>query len=140
MCSKNKKTLFSVASLPIKEMDMAKENVFGNYIGVELISVKETTCLTKLVISDNHLSSNGEVSIGVLPAIANVTMEYLNPFFDKKGQTVEQECNYIHTIKLGDVLEAQGSVMPSMKSTGVYQVAISNQTGEVVFWMKGTFK
>lgn len=115
-------------------------NALGNILGIELVSTKETTALTKVTVGEKHLAPNGSPSKALLSALANVTMEYLSPFKDNKGETVEQEVNYVHSIKSGDVLEAQGSVMPSMKSTGVYQVAISNQTGEVVFWLKGTFK
>lgn len=119
---------------------MANINAFGNLIGLELIKTGETTALTKVVIGENHLSPSGAPSQGVLLAMASITMEHLAPFNIGKGQTVEQEVNYVHSVKKGDVLEAQGSVMGSTKSTGLYQVAISNQTGEVVFWLKGTYK
>lgn len=119
---------------------MENGNNFGKLLGIELVKQQETTALARLEIKESHLANSGIPSQGVVLALASVTMECLSPFNKGEGETVEQEVNYVHAIKLGDVLEAQGSVMGSVKSTGLYQVAISNQTGEVVFWLKGTYK
>lgn len=41
----------------------------------------------------------------MLPALANSNIEHLFPFNEGKGNTVEQEINYIHKFNVGDALE-----------------------------------
>lgn len=119
---------------------IADQDNYGKASGLEVVKLVETTSHTQITLNDSHADPSGNPHPGVLYTMAHSTMSYLSPFSDKKAESIEVTCNHVHKVKMGDTLQAQGSVMTQTSSTGVYQVAISNQTGEVVFWMKGTFK
>ena len=90
-----------------------KKDRFADNVGVELIEIKEGYGKARLVITEEHLNAGNRTQGGALFSLSsNIT------FLPSSGP--------------GDTLYAEARERYTGRSTGYYQIDITNQKGELV--------
>jgi len=118
-------------------------NVFGNDLGMELISAGEGKAHYKLVIDQKHMATPLNVHGGVIASLMDGTLGVaaLAAVIDdmKVVSTVEFKINYLRPVMVNDTLTAHAEVIHNGKRTLVCDGSIFNQKGELVAKGMGTF-
>ena len=57
---------------------------------------------------------------------------------DDKVSLLETSIHHLHPVRAGDELTATATLLSETHKTGLYQIDITNRTGERVAWFKGT--
>lgn len=118
-------------------------NVFGNQLGMELISASEGKAHYQLVISKKHMATPLNVHGGVIASLMDGTLGVaaLAAVIEdmKVVSTVEFKINYLRPVFENHILNAYADVVHQGKRTLVCDCSIFNQNEELVAKGMGTF-
>lgn len=104
--------------------------------GIDITMVEEDSVTGTLVVDHRHLRPgnimNGGVSLVLLETVGSIsTCLFIDPEkFNAFG--IQVNANHISVARPGDVLSARSSPVHIGKTTQVWDVNISNQTGKLV--------
>lgn len=105
-----------------------KKDSFAEKTGVELIEIKEGYSKARLVITETHLNAGNRTQGGVLFTLADLA---LAAAANSHGTLAFSLSSNI-TSGPGDILYAEARERYIGRTTGHYQIDITNQNGELV--------
>ena len=117
---------------------MMKNDFFSQWMGVEVLEVKDGYSRIRMSIRKEMVNGFGIVHGGIPFSLADSAFAFACN--NRNNLSVALDVNIVFTkaVNIGDVLTAEASEFHNGRSTGVYLITVSNQRGEQIAYFKGT--
>ena len=126
-------------NLPVDVVNqMIEMDLFSQWLGIDIIEIKEGYSKTKMTIRKEMINGLGVVHGGVTFSLADSTFAFACNNRNNLSLALDTSINFLKPVHVGDVLFAEANEIHNGRSTGLYQVTVSNQEKQVVAIFKGT--
>ncbi|MEN9548605.1 MAG: hydroxyphenylacetyl-CoA thioesterase PaaI [Bacteroidota bacterium] len=116
---------------------MMENDLFSQWLGINVLAVKEGYSKIKMTVRPEMVNGFGIVHGGIAFSLADSAFAFACNNRNQLSVALDTSINFIKPVQVGDVLEAEAVEMHNGKSTGLYTITITNQTGQVVAIFKG---
>ena len=117
---------------------MFGKDLFSQWLGIELIDVKDNYCLIKMPVKPEMINGLGTVHGGVTFAFADSALAFSSNNTGEAAVALNCYINFTKAARAGDVLTAESILLTDTRKTGIYDISIKNQNDEVVAGFRGT--
>lgn len=117
---------------------MLETDRFSRWLGIKILEVKTGYCKTQMTVRDEMFNGLGVVHGGVAFSLADSTFAFACNNRNNLSLALDTSINYLKPVHPGDVLTAEAEEIHHGKSTGLYHINITNQSGNRVAFFKGT--
>ena len=117
---------------------MMRDDLFSQWLGIELIEIKEGYSKIKMTIRNEMMNGLGIVHGGIAFSLADSAFAFACNNRNVLSVALDTAINFLKPVHVGDVLTAETKELHNGKSTGLYQITITNQNGHVAAVFKGT--
>ena len=126
-------------SIPEKIVDkMYTNDGFSQWLGIELIEVKDGYCELKMTVRKEMLNGFQIAHGGIAYSLADSALAFASNSHGRKSLSVETSISHTVTVKKDDVLIAMTEELSLSDNIGVYLISITNQKKQEVAHFKGT--
>lgn len=109
-----------------------KNDLFAARAGVELIEVKEGYGKARLTVTEAHLNAGGTTQGGALFTLADLALAAAANSHGTLAVSLSAHITFLRGSRPGDTLYAEARERYIGRSTGYYQIDITNQKGELI--------
>ena len=109
-----------------------KNDHFAGKAGIELTEVKEGYSKAQLTVTDVHLNAGKRTQGGVLFTLADLALAAAANSHGTLALSLSSHITFLRSSGPGDTLTAEARECYIGRSTGYYQVTITNQHGDLV--------
>ena len=117
---------------------MMENDLFSQWLGVEVLDIKEGYSKIKMTIRKEMINGFGIVHGGIAFSLADSAFAFACNNRNVLSVALDTSINFIKPVHVGDVLTAEVKELHNGKSTGLYHITISNQNNHTVALFKGT--
>lgn len=105
---------------------------FAANAGIELLEVREGYAKASLVITPEHLNADGRTQGGALFTLADLTLAAAANSHGSLAFSLSSHITFLRASGTGDTLTAEARERYIGRTTGCYQIDITNQDGKLV--------
>lgn len=113
-------------------------DAFSNWLGIRVISLKEGYSKIEMTIRAEMMNGLGIGHGGIAFSLADSAFAYACNNRNILSVALDNAINYLKPIYTDDIITAEAIEIHNGKSTGLYQVTVTNQHKQVVAIFKGT--
>ena len=117
---------------------MLKDDLFSQWLGIEVIEITEGFSKIKMTVRNEMMNGLGIVHGGIAFSLADSAFAFACNNRNVLSVALDTSINFLKPVQVGDILIAEAKELHNGKSTGLYQVSISNQQQHLVALFKGT--
>ena len=117
---------------------MMKHDLFSQWLGIEVLEVKEGFSRIKMTVREEMINGFGIVHGGIAFSLADSAFAFACNNRNNLSVALDTAINFLKPVHIGDELTAEAKEIHNGKSTGLYHISISNQRDHVVAFFKGT--
>ena len=117
---------------------MMKEDRFSQWLEIEVEEVTEGYSRIKMVIREEMINGLGIIHGGVTFSLADSAFAFACNNRNNLSVALDTSINFLKPVHVGDTLVAEAKEMHNGRSTGLYQVIITNQHQQQLALFKGT--
>jgi len=117
---------------------MMEDDLFSQWLGIEILEVAEGYSKIKMVLREEMINGFGLIHGGVAFSLADSAFAFACNNRNNLSVALDTSITFTKATKPGDVLTAEAKEVHNGRSTGLYLITITNQTGEQVALFKGT--
>jgi len=117
---------------------MMKEDRFSQWLGIEVEEVTEGYSRIKMVIREEMINGLGIIHGGVTFSLADSAFAFACNNRNNLSVALDTSINFLKPVHVGDTLIAEAKEVHNGRSTGLYQVIITNHHQQQVALFKGT--
>ena len=117
---------------------MLKDDLFSQWLGIEVIEITEGYSKIKMTVRKEMMNGLGIVHGGIAFSLADSAFAFACNNRNVLSVALDTSINFLKPVQVGDILIAEAKELHNGKSTGLYQVSISNQQQHLVALFKGT--
>jgi acyl-CoA thioesterase len=117
---------------------MMEEDLFSQWLGIEIIEIKEGYSKTKMTVRKEMINGLGVVHGGITFSFADSTFAFACNSRNNLSLALDTSINFLKPVNVNDILVAEAKEMHNGKSTGLYQITVTNQHQHIVALFKGT--
>jgi acyl-CoA thioesterase len=117
---------------------MMQHDLFSQWLGIEIIEIKEGYSKIKMTIRKEMINGFGIVHGGVTFSFADSAFAFACNNRNVLSVALETSISFIKAVNVGDELTAEAKEVHNGKSTGLYHININNQHQQLVAVFKGT--
>lgn len=113
-------------------------DAFSQWMGVELVDVKENYCLIKMPIKAEMINGLKTVHGGVTFSLADSALAFSSNTKGDAAVALNCYINFMKAVRLGDTLSAESILLNETRKTAVYEISVKNQEDELMASFRGT--
>ena len=117
---------------------MMENDLFSQWLGIEILAVREGYSKTQMKVRKEMINGLGIVHGGIAFSLADSTFAFACNNRNNLSVALDTSINFVKPVHVNDILIAEAGELHNGKSTGLYQVTITNQNGHPVAIFKGT--
>ena len=117
---------------------MMENDFFSQWMGVEVLEVKEGYSRIKMTIRKEMVNGFGIVHGGLPFSLADSAFAFACNNRNNLSVALDVTITFTKAVNVGDVLTAEAKEIHNGRSTGVYLISVTNQNSEQVALFKGT--
>ncbi len=117
---------------------MMTNDKFSQWLGIEVIEIKEGYSKIKMTVRDEMINGFGIVHGGVAFSLADSCFAFACNNRNVLSVALDTSINFTKPVHVGDILTAEAKEMHNGRSTGLYHITITNQKQHIVALFKGT--
>ena len=117
---------------------MMRDDLFSQWLGIEVIAVKEGYSKIKMTIRKEMINGLGVVHGGIAFSLGDSCFAFACNNRNNLSVALDTAINFTKPVQVGDELVAEAKEIHNGKSTGLYHITITNQRDHVVAFFKGT--
>ena len=117
---------------------MMENDFFSQWMGVEVLEVKEGYSKIKMTIRKEMVNGFGIVHGGLPFSMADSAFAFACNNRNNLSVALDVTITFMKAVNIGDVLTAEAKEIHNGRSTGVYLIDVTNQKNEQVALFKGT--
>ncbi|MFZ2785366.1 MAG: hydroxyphenylacetyl-CoA thioesterase PaaI [Sediminibacterium sp.] len=115
-----------------------KTDAFSNWLGIGVIELKEGYSKIQMTVRPEMMNGLGIVHGGIAFSLADSAFAFACNGRNNLSVALDNSINYLKPVFPGDVIVAEATEIHNGRSTGLYQVTMTNQHGHTVAIFKGT--
>ena len=116
---------------------MMKNDLFSQWLGIEVIEIKEGYSKIKMTVRKEMINGFGIVHGGIAFSLADSAFAFACNSRNNLSVALDTSINFIKPVHVDDVLVAEAKEVHNGKSTGLHQICITNQKDHSVALFKG---
>lgn len=109
-----------------------KGDIFAVNAGVELLEVREGYARTQLKITKEHLNAGGRTQGGALFTLADLALAACSNSYGKLSFSLSADITFLRASGEGDMLTATATMKYIGRTTGYFEVDITNQSDKLI--------
>ena len=117
---------------------MTRDDAFSRWMGVEVLEVHEGYAKIKMTMRPEMMNGLGIAHGGIAFSLADSAFAFACNSRNIMSYALDNSMNFLRPVMSGDILSAEATEMHNGRTTGLYQVIITNQHGKKVAFFKGT--
>lgn len=117
---------------------MMKDDLFSQWLGIEVLAVKEGYSQIKMTVRKEMINGFGIVHGGIAFSLADSAFAFACNNRNNLSVALDTSINFTKPVHVGDELTAEAKEIHNGKSTGLYHITITNQRNHIVAIFKGT--
>ena len=117
---------------------MLENDFFSQWMGVEVLEVKEGYSKIKMTIRQEMVNGFGIVHGGIPFSLADSAFAFACNNRNNLSVALDVTITFTKAVNVGDILTAEAEEIHNGRSTGVYLIHVINQKNEQVALFKGT--
>lgn len=117
---------------------MMETDLFSKWLGIEIIEIREGYSRIKMIVRNEMVNAFGIAHGGVAFSLADSAFAFACNNRNNLSVALDNSINFIKPTHVEDVLIAEAKEVHNGKSTGLYQISITNQHDHLVALFKGT--
>tara|TARA_B100001123_G_C15082617_1_gene936347 strand:- start:205 stop:627 length:423 start_codon:yes stop_codon:yes gene_type:complete len=117
---------------------MYQNDAFSQWLGINVIEVKDGYCELKLNIRDEMLNGFQIAHGGIAYSLADSALAFASNSRGRKSLSLETSISHTVSVKAGDELTAMTEELSLSDKIGVYLITITNQDNQEIAYFKGT--
>jgi len=117
---------------------MMEDDLFSQWLGIEILEVAEGYSKIKMVLREEMINGFGLIHGGIAFSLADSAFAFACNNRNNLSVALDTSITFTKATKPSDVLTAEAKEVHNGRSTGLYLITITNQTGEQVALFKGT--
>ena len=117
---------------------MMKTDLFSRWLGIELIAIKEGYSKIKMTVRSEMMNGLGLVHGGIAFSLADSAFAFACNNRNNLSVALDTSINFLKPVHPDDELVAETREIHNGKSTGLYQITITNQHDHIIALFKGT--
>jgi len=111
---------------------------FSNWMGIEIIDVKEGYCMVHCRIREEMINGFGVAHGGIIYSLADSALAFSAATTGRVALALDNSISYTKKVKSGDTLTARSKAENITNRTGLFIIKVTNQTSDTIALMKGT--
>ncbi|MCZ2458202.1 MAG: hydroxyphenylacetyl-CoA thioesterase PaaI [Chitinophagales bacterium] len=116
---------------------MLQNDPFSQWMGVEILEIKEGYSKIKMIIRREMANGFGIVHGGIPFSLADSAFAFACNNRNNLSVALDANINFTRPVNTGDLLTAEAKEVHNGKNTGVYLITLTNQKNETVALFKG---
>src|ERR1035438_153645 len=117
---------------------MLKDDLFSQWLGIQIVDIREGFSKIKMTVRSEMMNGLGIVHGGIAFSMADSAFAFACNNRNNLSVALDTSINFMKPVHVDDELVAEAKEMHNGKSTGLYQVTITNQRNHTVALFKGT--
>ena len=117
---------------------MMTKDLFSQWLGIEVEEVTEGYSRIKMLIREEMINGLGIIHGGVTFSLADSAFAFACNNRNNLSVALDTSINFLKPVHVNDTLIAEAKEIHNGRSTGLYQVVITNQHQQQVALFKGT--
>ena len=117
---------------------MMKDDLFSQWLGIEIIEIKEGYSKIKMTVRKEMINGFGIVHGGIAFALSDSAFAFACNNRNVLSVALDTSINFTKPVHVGDILTAEAKELHNGKSTGLYHITVTNQNDHTVALFKGT--
>jgi acyl-CoA thioesterase len=117
---------------------MMQNDFFSQWLGVEVLDVKEGYSKIKMTIRKEMVNGFGIVHGGLPFSLADSAFAFACNNRNNLSVALDVTITFMKAVNVGDELTAEAKEIHNGRSTGVYLIQVTNQRNQQVALFKGT--
>lgn len=117
---------------------MLETDAFSNWLGISIIELKEGYSKISMTVRAEMLNGLGVVHGGIAFSLGDSAFAFACNNRNNLSLALDTSINFLKPVYINDVLIAEATEIHNGKSTGLYQIKITNQKDQTVAIFKGT--
>lgn len=119
---------------------MMDKDAFSQWLGVEILEVKEGYCKLSCIVRDEMLNGFHIAHGGITYSLSDSALAFASNTKGQQCVSIETSISHLRPVNAGDKLDVVCEEMHRSRSYAVYTAMIHNQKEELVSTFKGTVK
>jgi acyl-CoA thioesterase len=116
---------------------MMKNDLFSQWLGIEVLDIKEGYSKIKMTIRKEMINGLGIVHGGIPFSLADSAFAFACNNRNVLSVALDTSINFIKPVHVDDVLIAEAKELHNGRSTGLYHIEIFNQKNHLIAQFKG---
>ncbi|WP_287640626.1 PaaI family thioesterase [Bacteroides sp.] len=112
--------------------DFFKNDLFARNAGVELLEVKEGYAKARLTITADHLNAGNRTQGGAIFTLADLALAAAANSHGTLAFSLSSNITFLRSSGPGDTLYAEARERYIGRTTGYYQIDVTNQEGKLI--------
>lgn len=117
---------------------MMEHDKFSQWLGITVLEIKEGYSKIQMPIRDEMVNGFGIAHGGIAFSMADSAFAFACNNRNNLSVALDTSINFTKAVQVGDTLTAEAKEIHNGRSTGLYQITITNQHNEQVAHFKGT--
>jgi len=117
---------------------MMEHDKFSQWLGITVLEIKEGYSKIQMPIRDEMVNGFGIAHGGIAFSMADSAFAFACNNRNNLSVALDTSINFTKAVQVGDTLIAEAKEIHNGRSTGLYQITITNQHNEQVAHFKGT--
>ncbi|MBE6287999.1 MAG: hotdog fold thioesterase [Mediterranea massiliensis] len=109
-----------------------KNDRFATNTGIELVEVRAGYSKAKLLLTDAHLNAGGRTQGGVIFTLADLALAAAANAHGTLAFSLSSNITFLRATGVGDTLYAEARERYVGRTTGFYQIDVTNQEGKLI--------
>lgn len=116
---------------------MYEFDYFSQWLGIERVVVEKGHTILKMQVKKEMLNGFGIAHGGITYSLADSALAFASNARGVQSVSIETSINHIKPTREGDFLIAEAKELNVTNKTGLYEIKVKNQDGELVALFKG---
>jgi acyl-CoA thioesterase len=118
---------------------MLAKDYFSQWLGIELLEIKEGSCKLQMCVRKDMLNGFGIAHGGITYSLADSALAFASNSHGLKAVSIETSISHTESLSENDIIVAEAVEEKCSNKVGFYSVKVTNtSTGAVVALFKGT--
>ena len=119
---------------------MLSKDAFSNWLGIEVMEITQGKCSLACKVNESMLNGFHIAHGGISYALSDSALAFAANSYGFKCVSIETSISHTRPAKLNDILTARCTELHRGRTTGIYQVTVTDKSNKTVALFKGTVK
>jgi len=116
---------------------MMRHDLFSQWLGIEVLEIREGYSRIRMTVRPEMVNGFGIVHGGIAFSLADSAFAFACNNRNNLSVALDTSINFIKPVHIDDVLTAEARELHNGKSTGLYDINITNQREHLIARFKG---